>query len=296
MSFRPVRLPYNSLQALGEVMASTFLCNATFTGCSIYTWRRSEGSKVLRIVLNPAWSFECAVAAFFHQLNSWAVFHSVFSRIQRWLNRCIQAQHVLTQSEIEFASTSLQSSQKTHMKDMKYIKKKKIPTQSSKTIYPFPTHFTQTTERMWNLTWEVWIFWHLFFTLVTAAVIAFEGSLIHLRRTLLSLSRKHDWYLTRPLFISSRVGAVFVAVFVWGAHTAFELGAKAAGRPIDFIDGLLFLVLGVWFFSLTFDLLVCVLQWHRYDSVLCFFFLQRFKRWKSVMMKIPFKQAQVGWE
>lgn len=142
---------------------------------------------------------------------------------------------------------------------------------------------------MWNVTLEVWIFWHLFFTLATAAVIAFEGSLIHLCHTLL-FPESETWLVfdTCPLFISSHVSASFVAVFVWRVHTALLWVRNAAsGRQCDFIDGLLFLILGVRF-SLTVDLLVFVLQWHRWR---CFF--RRFKRGKSVLMKVPFKEAKV---
>lgn len=75
---------------------------------------------------------------------------------------------------------------KTRIKgSQKREEKRKIPPHSSWTIYPSPTHFTQTIERMWNLTSEAWIFWHLFFTVGMVAVIAFEGSLIHLHCTLL---------------------------------------------------------------------------------------------------------------
>lgn len=55
---------------------------------------------------------------------------------------------------------------------------------------------------------------------------------------------------TCPLFISSHVGAVFVAVSVClggGAH-CFPVWSAAAGRQIDFRDGLLFSVSCLWFF------------------------------------------------
>lgn len=135
-------------------------------------------------------------------------------------------------------------------------------------MYPFPTHFTQTIARMWNLTSEAWIFWHLFFTLGMAAVIAFEGSLIHLRRTLPCPSRKHDWYLTRPPFISSHVGAVFVAVSVfWGAHTAFQFGALLRDSRLISKTAFYFpsCVCGSFFWRL-----ICS-SVHRSDISVCFF-------------------------
>lgn len=67
---------------------------------------------------------------------------TVCSRIQSWLKWCVQAQNILTESEIEFASTSLQRPQKTHIKDMKYIKKKKKESQlSHRKQFQFFIHF-----------------------------------------------------------------------------------------------------------------------------------------------------------
>lgn len=153
---------------------------------------------------------------------------------------------------------------------------------------------------MCNLTSEAWIFWHLFFTLGTAAVIAFEGSLIHLRRTLPSLSRKHDWYLTHVLFSSLLMSqpSLWLCLFVWGAHTAFQFGALLRDGRLISETAFYFpsCVCGSFFF-LTFDLLVCATRCHQCDSVFLFVcFLKRFKSWNSVMMKGPFKEAQVGWE
>lgn len=160
---------------------------------------------------------------------------------------------------------------------------------------PFPTHFTQTIERMWNLTWEVWIFRHLFFTPVTAAVIAFEGSLIHLRRTLLSLSRKHDCYLTHVLFSSLLMSEKSLRQCLFEGRTLLWSLERSCGTADWFHRWPFISCLGcVVFLWRWICLSVC-----RGDigvTVFSFFFFQRFKRWMPVLMKVAIKEAQVGRE
>lgn len=152
---------------------------------------------------------------------------------------------------------------------------------------------------MCNLTSEAWIFWHLFFTRGTAAVIAFEGSLIHLRRTL-CLPRVGNmigiWHMSSFHLLScwsSLCGCV--CLFGGGGAHCFPVWSAAAGRQIDFRDGLVSVVPFFFFWRLICSSCAAVTSvWQRF--FVCLFFLQRFKSWKSVMMKGPFKEAQVGWE
>lgn len=106
---------------------------------------------------------------------------------------------------------------------------------------------------------------------------------------------------TCPLFISSHVEAVFVAVSVClGGRTLLSSLERCCGtadwfqrRP--FIFRLVSVVLFFLFWRLS-----CSSVHRGGIGVTVFFclfvFLQRFKSWNSVMMKGPFKEAQVGWE
>lgn len=116
-----------------------------------------------------------------------------------------------------------------------------------KNIYLFKTCFiSKSSNRIVNLTSEAWIFWHLFFIVGIRAVIAFEGSLIHLHCTLLSKAGNMIciWHMSSFHLLSCLHSLCDVMLFIWG-RCCFSVWILREGRwvlvgRVDLKDSIIF--------------------------------------------------------